>query len=204
MRCATKERVKLSEVECSRCCCRLLPVRSVSFGSFFCSFGPCLRVFVWFVSLSIYFFTLSIFSLHPISNIGTVMYCRLTMNRLLVTASKASGTCRSSIINYHHPIVAVLNSFNSPAAPTPTLRHCVARRHFADTPSADNETTHTDNNSNSRNDDEIKRGTVKNFNRKNGWGFILPDGHKEEELVFIHRADIAIRDGLGEERYFPK
>ena len=125
------------------------------------------------------------------------------MNRLLVTASKAAGTCRSSIINYHHPIVAVLNSFNSPAAPTPTLRYCVARRHFADTPSADNETTRTDDNSNGSND-EIKRGTVKNFNRKNGWGFILPDGHKEEELVFIHRADIAIRDGLGEERYFPK
>lgn len=50
---------------------------------------------------------------------------------------------------------------------------------------------------------------MKNFNTNNGWGFIVPDGvdrrnHKEEELVFIHRADIKIRDlGLGEERYFP-
>ncbi len=136
------------------------------------------------------------------------------MNRFLATASKAAGMCRTSIINYHYPIVAVSNSFattfNSPAAPTPTLRYCVARRHFSDTPSADNDTTRTDDSSSSSSDDEIKRGTVKNFNTNNGWGFIVPDGvdrrnHKDEELVFIHRADIKIRDlGLDEERYFPR
>lgn len=136
------------------------------------------------------------------------------MNRLLATASRAAGIRRSvGMISNHqhcrHPVSAASFPF---ATSSPS-------RHFADTPSysstsVDDDATNNSTNaaaSGSNDDDEIKRGTVKNFNTKNGWGFIIPDGidrrnHKEGELVFIHRADIKIRDvgGTGDDRYYPK
>ncbi|KAL7433848.1 hypothetical protein ACHAXH_008604 [Discostella pseudostelligera] len=158
------------------------------------------------------------------------------MNRLLTTASRAAGACRSGsvgIINHHHHKVVVaafsttiINSSSSTIAPTSAQRYFVVR-HFADTSSssssssADDDTTtsatgttnnNDDSNNTNPNDDssDIQRGTVKLFNTRNGWGFIIPDGvdkrkHKEEELVFIHRVDIKTRNalGAGEKGYFP-
>lgn len=171
------------------------------------------------------------------------------MNRLLTLASAASraaaaGACRTNssgsvnvgIIRQPHQaaFATAMNSSSSLAQ-----RYFVVR-HFADTsssssppslPSADDDTTTTttnDNNNTQTNtggdddsdDSNIQRGTVKLFNKRHGWGFIIPDGvdkrkHKEEELIFIHRVDIKMRNndlgggggggvGVGEKGYFPK
>mmetsp|Transcript_181 Transcript_181/g.415 ORF Transcript_181/g.415 Transcript_181/m.415 type:complete len:243 (+) Transcript_181:56-784(+) len=98
------------------------------------------------------------------------------MNRLLLTASRSAAS-------------SSLRGGNRAAAPpsSSAIRHlAVARRHLSD--SAESAAPTAD-------DDEIKVGTVHNFNFKSHYGFILPDGidkedHKKEDLVFIHRNDI--------------
>ena len=53
-------------------------------------------------------------------------------------------------------------------------------------------------------DDHIKVGTVKNFNSKQHYGFILPDGMDENsrDLIFVHKNDIKQHD-LAKDKFFP-
>ena len=91
------------------------------------------------------------------------------MNRLLVTASRSSA-----------PVLRTSHT-NAPTSVSAAATRLVTARYFSDT------------------SDDIKVGTVKNFGYTGGFGFIIPDGvdpfnHADEDVIFIHRNDIARRD----------
>ena len=160
--------------------------------------------------------------------------------------TNSSGSVHVGIIRQPHQaaFATTMNSSSSLAQRYFVVRHFADTSSSSSSssssppslPSADDDTTTTttgtttttnDNNNTQTNtgddddsdDSNIQRGTVKLFNKRHGWGFIIPDGvdkrkHKEEELIFIHRVDIKMRNndlggggggvGVGEKGYFPK
>lgn len=56
--------------------------------------------------------------------------------------------------------------------------------------------------------DEIKTGTIKYYNYKDRYGFIIPDGvdkdsHDSKDLIFIHQNDIKKQECANEQNVYP-
>jgi cold shock CspA family protein len=118
------------------------------------------------------------------------------MNRFLTAAAKTGAPA----LGIRHAVP----SSSSSAASASTMRCAVAsRRLFSDSSAPPSSVG-------GPGDSEIKFGTVKNFGLKGGFGFIIPDGvhktgHAAKDLVFIHRADIMLKESKdGEAKYYPR
>jgi cold shock CspA family protein len=103
----------------------------------------------------------------------------MTMNRLLISASKSATS-----------------SLHRGTSSTSAAVRFVTARHFSDSAAAA-----TDD------DTERKVGTVKTFQLKSQFGFIVPDGvdmlnHENKDLLFVHRTDIRTENFDGE-TFFP-
>jgi len=113
------------------------------------------------------------------------------MNRLLLTASRsASSSLR----------------VNRVAPPSSSAVRYLAARHLSD--SAETAESAAAATPSDDGDAEIKLGTVKHYQVKKNFGFIIPDGvdkkdHGKEDLIFIHRHDIKSEVFGGGERFFP-
>lgn len=101
----------------------------------------------------------------------------MTMNRLLITASKSATS-----------------SLRRGTSSTSAAVRFDTARHFSDSAATDDDT-------------ERKVGTVKTFQLKTQFGFIVPDGvdmlnHENKDLLFVHRTDIRT-ENLEGENFFP-
>ena len=129
------------------------------------------------------------------------------MNRFLAAAAKTGAPA----LRIRHAVPSsssAASSASASASAASTTRCAVAsRRLFSDSSSASPSSGAAGP---PPGDSEIKFGTVKNFGLKGGFGFIIPDGvhktgHAAKDLVFIHRADIKLKESKdGEAKYYPR
>ena len=129
------------------------------------------------------------------------------MNRFLTAAAKTGAPA----LRIRHAVPSsssAASSASASASAASTMRCAVAsRRLFSDSSSASPSSGAAGP---PPGDSEIKFGTVKNFGLKGGFGFIIPDGvhktgHAAKDLVFIHRADIKLKESKdGEAKYYPR
>jgi cold shock CspA family protein len=122
------------------------------------------------------------------------------MNRFLAAAAKTGAPA----LRIRHAVPSSSSSAASSSSSASTMRCAVAsRRLFSDSSAPPSSVG-------GPGDSEIKFGTVKNFGLKGGFGFIIPDGvhktgHAAKDLVFIHRADIMLKESKdGEAKYYPR
>ena len=124
------------------------------------------------------------------------------MNRFLTAAAKTGAPALR--IRHAVPSSSSSSAPSASASAAATMRCAVAsRRLFSDSSASPSSGA-------GPGDSEIKFGTVKNFGLKGGFGFIIPDGvhktgHAAKDLVFIHRADIMLKESKdGEAKYYPR
>lgn len=124
------------------------------------------------------------------------------MNRLILSATRAAivptPSLRSAATN--STALRPTSSFFT----TSQSYTSSSRRSFSDSPSSDTSADDDDD------DDELKTGTVKFFNNRDGYGFIIPswitnkNTMSDDDQMFIHRNDIIQREMEGGEgKYFP-
>ncbi len=129
------------------------------------------------------------------------------MNRFLAAAAKTGAPA----LRIRHAVPSSSAASSASASAASTTRCAVAsRRLFSDSSSSASPSPSGGAAGPPPGDSEIKFGTVKNFGLKGGFGFIIPDGvhktgHAAKDLVFIHRADIKLKESKdGEAKYYPR